>query len=394
MGTIEGEKAMRRSPRIWFQGFLVGALLATQTGVVGAQIPDPTTTGVQVPNPIETVDAAVQDAINAVTNTVTDTTTTVENTVNQTTNTVENTADSTQTVTGSDPEGTAGDTVGTVTGASNTVTGATGGGIQQKEAGGTAGSSPSGSSGSTVLSQRAYTAAMAGSLQNWVRARGLFNSAAMLAGAQPSLAIFVDAVNDADGDGIFSDEENAPAPNTDVTFKALITNIGSTGFEIAGVNHTYTGATGPSQEKVCGELTGIILAPGESLACTFPVADYAPARGESLVNTVMAAAFEFGKGARRGASDSDTSTVDTVVPGDEVLAVAIKRNLAFTGTDAARLLALALVLLAAGGGLMSLGRLRSRRLIAQLPSESSVEFLTWWSARPGVARSKEKSHTK
>ena len=58
MGTIEGEKAMRRSPRIWFQGFLVGALLATQTGVVGAQIPDPTNTGVQVPDPIETVDPA------------------------------------------------------------------------------------------------------------------------------------------------------------------------------------------------------------------------------------------------------------------------------------------------------------------------------------------------
>lgn len=398
MGTIEGEKAMRRSPRIWFQGFLVGALLATQTGVVGAQIPDPTNTGLQVPNPLETVDPAVQEAINTVTNTVTDTTNTVENTVNQTANTVENTtqqaSDSTQTVTGSDPVGAAGDTVGTATGASTAVAGATGGGIQQKEAGGTAGSSPSGSSGSTVLSQRAYKAAMAGSLQNWVRARGLFNSAAILAGAQPSLAIFVDAVNDADGDGIFSDQENAPAPHTDVTFKALITNIGSTGFEIAAVNHTYTGTGGPSQEKVCGELTGIMLAPGESLACTFPVADYAPARGESLVNTVMAAAFEFGKGARRGASDSDTSTVDTVVPGDEVLAVAIKRNLAFTGTDAARLLALALVLLAAGAGLMSLGRLRSRRPIAQLPSDSSVEFLTWWSARPGIARSKEKSHTK
>lgn len=399
MGTIEGEKAMRRSPRIWFQGFLVGALLATQTGVVGAQIPDPTNTGVQVPNPIETVDPAVQDAINTVTNTVTDTANTVENTVNQTANTVENTtqqaAGSTQTVTGGDPVGAAGNTaVGSATGASTAVAGATGGGIQQKEAGGTAGSSPSGSSGSTLLSQRAYKAAMAGSLQNWVRARGLFNSAAMLSGAQPSLAIFVDAVNDADGDGIFSDEENAPAPSTDVTFKALITNIGSTGFEIAGVSHTYTVATGPSQEKVCGELTGIMLAPGESLACTFPVADYAPARGESLVNTVMAAAFEVGKGARRGASDSDTSTVETIVPDDEVLAVAIKRNLAFTGTDAARLLALALVLLAAGAGLMSLGRLRSRRPIAQLPSESSVEFLTWWSARPGVARSKEKSHTR
>jgi hypothetical protein len=385
---------MRCSPRIWLQGFLVGALLATQTGVVGAQIPDPTNTGVQVPNPIETVDAAVQDAINTVTNTVTDTTNTVENTVNETTNTVESTTeqttDSTQTVTGGDPVGTVSDTAaGSTAGASSTLDGATGSTIQQKEAGGGA----PGASGTGTVSQRAYTAAMAGSLQNWVRARGLFNSAAMLAGAQPSLAIFVDAVNDADGDGIFSDAENAPAPRTDVTFKALITNIGSTGFEIAGVSHSYTGAAGPAQEKVCAELMGIMLAPGESLACSFPVADYAPARGERLVSTVMAAAFEVGKGAKRGASDSDSSTVETVVPGDEVLAVAIKRNLAFTGTDAGRLLALALMLLAAGGGLISLARHRSRRPNAHLPSESSVEFLTWWSARPGVARSKEKSNT-
>jgi hypothetical protein len=392
MGTIEGEKAMRRSPRIWIQGLLVGALLATQTGVVGAQIPDPT--GVEVPNPVESIDAALQDAIDTVTNTVTDTTNTVENTVNETTNTVENTTeqttDSIQTVTGSDPVGAVSDTAaGSTAGASSTLAGSTGGTIQQKEAGGA-----TGASGTGTVSQREYTSAKAGSLHDWVRARGLFNSAALLAGAQPSLAILVDAVNDADGDGIFSDEENAPAPRTDVTFKALVTNIGSTGFEIAGISHTYTGAAGPGQEKVCAELMGIMLAPGESLACSFPVADYAPARGERLVSTVMAAAFEVGKGAKRGASDSDTSTVETVVPGDEVLAVAIKRNLAFTGTEAARLLALALMLLAAGGGLISVARLRSRRPIGHVPSESSVEFLTWWSARPGVTRSKEKSNTK
>lgn len=387
---------MRTSPRLWIQGLLIGALLATQTGVVAAQIPNPLDTGGgQLPNPVPTVDVpivdgAVQDAINTVTNTVEETVNTVENTAGQTT-------DAVQTTTNSDPVGTVNDTAsGSTSGASNTVGGVTGAATQQKEAGGggTGASPPGSSTGSGGAANRAYTAAMAGTLQNWVRARGLFNSAALLAGAQPSLAILVDAVNDADGDGIFSDVENAPTPSADVTFKALITNIGSTGFEIAGVSHTYTGVGGPTQAKVCAELTGIMLAPGESLACSFPVPGYAPPRGESLVNTVMAAGFEVGKGARRGASDSDTTTVETVLTGDEVLAVAIKRNLAFTGTEAARLLALALALLAAGGAFTLLARTRSRRPTRRLPSESSVELLEWWTAPHGRPPVKENARTK
>ncbi|HZA27349.1 MAG TPA: hypothetical protein VE915_06860, partial [Actinomycetota bacterium] len=94
------------------------------------------------------------------------------------------------------------------------------------------------------------------------------------------------------------------------------------------------------------------------------------------------------------ASDSDSSTVETVVAGDEVLAVAIRRNLAFTGTEAARLLALALILLAAGGGLMSLARARSRRAIRPLSTESSADSLGWWAAGPTTARPKEKAHTR
>ena len=385
---------MRGSPRFWLQGLLIGALFATQSGVVVAQIPDPVDTGILSPTPVPTIDPAVQDAIDTVTDTVTDTIDTAEETVNKVEDTAGQATDPVQA-----PKGTVGTvkdaTAGSTSGASNTVDTVTGATTQKEAGAGTTGTSPSGSPTVTGgANDRSYTAAMAGTLQNWVRARGLFNSAALLAGAQPSLAILVDAMNDADGDGIFSDAEIAPEPRADVTFKALITNIGSEGFEIAGVSHTYTAATGPTQAKVCAELTGIMLAPGESLACSFPVPEYAPSRGESLVNTVMAAGFEVGKGARRGASDSDSSTVETVVAGDEVLAVAIRRNLAFTGTEAARLLALALILLAAGGSLMSLARARSRRAIRPLPSESSAESLGWWAAGPTTARPKEKADTR
>lgn len=226
--------------------------------------------------------------------------------------------------------------------------------------------------------------------KRFLAARHLLNWTAILGVSQPSLAILVDAVNDANGDGIFSDKEIASKPGADVTFKALVTNIGAVNFEIATVTHSYNGGMGAAPGEVCGELVGIMLAPGESLACAFPAAGYSPARGESLVNTVTAAGFEVGKGARRGASDSDTSAVDTLLAGDEVLAVAIKRNLAFTGTDAARLAALALVLLAAGGGFLSLARTRSRRLAMPLPSESPVNMLGWWAAGPAPTHSRWK----
>jgi hypothetical protein len=380
---------MRGSPRILVQGFLVGTMLATQTGVVAAQIPNPvdSATGLlPTPTPIPTIEEVIQDAVDIVGDTVD----AADETVDDTTDTAGKTTDPVESTTKAGSTDSVKDTAAS---ASKTVDTVTGGGSQPGAGGTTGTTATGGAAGSGATTSRSLTSTSTSvSLQNWVKARGLFNSAALLSGAQPSLAILVDAMNDADGDGIFSDNESAPTPRSDVAFKALITNIGSTNFEIAGLTHSYSGA--PSQGKVCAELVGIMLAPGESLACSFPVADYAPPPGDSVVNTLMAAAFEVGKGARRGASDSDTTTVGTVLAGDEVLAVAIKRNLAFTGTEAARLLALALVLLASGGGLISLARARARRPASRRQAEPAAESLGWWTKPPSTTRSKEKAHSK
>jgi hypothetical protein len=254
---------------------------------------------------------------------------------------------------------------------------------------GSAGSGPTGVAGS-YYGSTASGIVSGGVAKRLLGARFLLNWTAILGVSQPSLAILVDAVNDANGDGIYSDAEIASTPGADVSFKALITNIGSTNFEIETVTHSYNGGTGAAQGTVCGELVGIMLAPGESLACSFPVPDYAPAKGQSLVNTITAGGFEVGKGARRGASDSDTSTVDTILAGDDVLAVAIKRNLAFTGTDAAKLLALGLLLLAVGGSFLSLARLRNRRPRLPIPSQTAVGELGWWAAGPSRSDSKRR----
>jgi hypothetical protein len=229
-------------------------------------------------------------------------------------------------------------------------------------------------------------AAGAGGLKGWVRSRtGLFSSLEGTFGsAQPSFAILVDAMNDADGDGIYTDSELAPAPGADVRFKALISNVGATGFEIVEVNHSYDSASGRVQVGVCEKLAGVTLSPGDSVPCVFSLAEYAPPRGQSLASTVTAAAFEMGD-SRRGASDSDMVTVDTIFEG-EALAVAIKRKpglLAFTGIDAVWLFVFSLVLLGTGGALGYAGRLREYRhkeAVLDIDPWMELELRRWWSA--------------
>jgi hypothetical protein len=233
--------------------------------------------------------------------------------------------------------------------------------------------------GGKTLSKAGTTEA----LKMWAESGGsiLSSLGGIFGSAQPSFAILVDAMNDADGDGSFSDVEIAPTPNADVRFRALISNIGSTNFEIAGVNHSYSAATGRVQVNVCEKLVGLVLLAGDSVPCTFSLAEYAPSRGGSVVNTITAAAFEIGS-PNRGASDGDISTVDTLLA-DEVLAVAVSREpgvLAFTGMDAAGLVVLALTLLAGGAALTYLGRVRRLQEPAVVVADPWLEneLVRWW----------------
>jgi hypothetical protein len=396
-------------------------------------------------NTTNTVNNTVDQTTNTVTETTNNTTNTVNNTVTETNNTANETVNTVDQVVQSPKpklpapktspvtspiQQTVGTVVGTTTGTvTNTGTqdaiSALGGATGQTQApsasgtdataiaasgpvdaisaiaaaaggSGTAGLLGSSAGSAGIAPTATYNSSIAGAIasgslsKRFLGSRFLLNWTSILGASQPSLAILVEAVNDADGDGIYSNAEIASTPGAAVSFKALITNIGAVNFEIVNVTNSYNGGTGAAQGTVCGELVGIMLAPGESLACAFPVPDYSPAKGQTLVNSITAAGFEVGKGARRGASDSDTSTVDTLLAGDDVLAVAIKRNLAFTGTDAARLLAVGLLLLAAGGGFLSAARMRGRRPPLPIPSESSADTLGWWAAGPSRTGSRWK----
>jgi hypothetical protein len=393
-GTIRREATMTRSPRFWLKALFTGSLLVMQAGVVAAQIPTPLDTPTApLPSPIDAVDQAVQEVVDTIEEQTKEVLEPVKETAEKATEPV-------KTVKNKDAGGTVTEkaTVGGAAGGAassdpaETVGGAVSQAAKEATAGGAGAGAPAEAGAApTEAGYRTYTSSATGGggLSGWARSRDLFSGGANLGTSQPSLAILVDAVNDADGDGVFSNAEIAPAPGGDVNFKALVTNIGSTEFEIAGMTHTFSRNGSRLQQKVCGELMGIMLAPGESLACSFPVGGYAPAPGESVVNTVMAAAFETGK-SRRGTSDSDTSTVDTLL-GDEVLAVAIERKpnlLAFTGTGAARLLALAMVLIGIGGSFLYMARVRGRAA-QTLPPKTSAEMLGWWSTAAN-GHSKEK----
>jgi hypothetical protein len=240
------------------------------------------------------------------------------------------------------------------------TTGTVAGTSGQVEASADAWSTPGEGGGADLKSAGSTTRTISRVVKN---RRILSGGGQLLGGAQPSLTIVVNALNDADGDGIYSDSEIAPAPGVDISFKAVISNNGVTPFEIVSVSHAFTEPSGRVQVEVCGDLAGLTVASGEFFACPFSVPDYSPPLGESVVNSVSASAIEVGGSGRRGTSDSDNSTVATLL-GDEVLASVVQRvpgPLAFTGTNAARLVALALVLLAAGGGLIVLARVRGGR---------------------------------
>lgn len=263
------------------------------------------------------------------------------------------------------------------------TTGTVAGTSGQVEASADAASTPGEGGGADLNSSGSTTRTFSRVVKN---RRILSGGGPLLGGAQPSLAIVVNALNDADGDGIYSDSEIAPAPGVDISFKAVISNNGVTPFEIVSVSHAFTEPSGRVQVEVCGDLGGLTVASGESLACPFSVPDYSPPLGESVVNSVSASAIEVGGSGRRGTSDSDNSTVATLL-GDEVLASVVQRvpgPLAFTGTDAARLVALALVLLAAGGGLIVLARVGAGRPEKPVLRTGPWIRLPGWRSTPSV----------
>jgi hypothetical protein len=186
----------------------------------------------------------------------------------------------------------------------------------------------------------------------------------------PPGEITVDLVkdNDADGDGTFTDSEEASEEGQDVTFQVVITNTSDVDVQIMSLTDAFGETTIdqlPCLTAGGQSVLGMWLDPDESVTCTFTVQDYAPPAGESLVDTVEV--IVCAKGSDDRASDSDTSIVTTsevlggivtpprpgvqppAAPGEQVAGA---QALAVTGSELAWMALLAVSLLAAGIALL------------------------------------------
>ena len=131
---------------------------------------------------------------------------------------------------------------------------------------------------------------------------------------QPSIT--VTKTNDANGDGVFHDTEQANAQGDSVTFKVVITNTSTEPLVIDSVNDAWPGVNALAE---CPQLIGITLQSGDSVTCTFTVDNYAPAAGDSLTNTITVGGHQPGSGTP--VTGTDTSTVTTATPSPIDLAI-------------------------------------------------------------------------
>ena len=120
---------------------------------------------------------------------------------------------------------------------------------------------------------------------------------------EPSLLVV--KTNDADGDGVFHDTETAENEGDAVTFKVVITNTSGDPIAIDTISDAFDVTT----LAECPNLIGTVLDAGDSVTCTFTVADYAPAAGESLLDTVTVGGHQEPGGTP--VTGTDTSTVKT-----------------------------------------------------------------------------------
>ena len=166
---------------------------------------------------------------------------------------------------------------------------------------------------------------------------------------EPGIAIRIIKTNDANGDGIYTDNEEAKKQGLDVPFKLVITNVGEDTVRITDLIDSFDQNTVDLLENKCGDLAGRILDPGESVTCTFVMRNYSPPENTVLENTVEVCVKQMG--GDKTDCDDDPSKVRSA----EVLGRTITKTppggTAFTGSSATLhfgLLAMALLLLGTG----------------------------------------------
>lgn len=121
----------------------------------------------------------------------------------------------------------------------------------------------------------------------------------------PTVDVCVELVNDASGDGTYTDDETADAEGEDVPEQVTVTNCGDAPHEIDDI--TIDG------EAVCPDLFGMVQQPGESVTCDLVQPEHTPAEGVTETDTVTVTVHHPDDETVTATAD-DPTAMTTVVP--------------------------------------------------------------------------------
>ena len=180
------------------------------------------------------------------------------------------------------------------------------------------------------------------------------------------MSVLIEKTNDANEDGVFSNNEESKNEGRDVDFKLVITNTSNVAVEITDLTDSFGQTTLDLLADECSSLSGTVLDPDESVTCTFTLSNYSPPEDTDLVNVAEVCVVMVG--GTPTACDTNPSRVhsavvfgETVTPTSTPPTTTPPGGIAFTGPSSAlALTALALALLTLGTGLMWAGRRRER----------------------------------
>jgi len=169
--------------------------------------------------------------------------------------------------------------------------------------------------------------------------------------ATPPLNLTVVKTNDANGDGVFTDDETG-VENTNVNFRVTITNNSAVPVVIDSVTDVWPGATEFAPACAATIVGTTLAANGGTVSCDFTVANYVPpSTAGAKTNTVTVTGHEPGNPGNT-TTQKDDSTVRGEPPA--VLGTTVVRALPRTGSDTLGLVGIGVLLLALGAGLMML----------------------------------------
>ena len=179
---------------------------------------------------------------------------------------------------------------------------------------------------------------------------------------EEGVAVRITKDNDANGDGIFSNSEEAKKDGLDVPFLLVIQNTGESEFTITSLTDSFEQTVIDLLVAKCASLDGVTHAPGETVTCTYTLNNYSPPPGTSIENVAEVCVEDTIDGSETDCDDDPSRVRSAVVLGRTVTptpppTTTPPGGIAFTGAGPEvigfGLLAIALLLF--GTGLMYLG---------------------------------------